>query len=79
MCLRSTIMFRYPHGAVGYYALDQYLQQHKNDKGFFLETAHPVKFIDTVQEATNTQIDFPENLQYLLNRRKAKHKDECLF
>ncbi len=59
-----------PHGAVGYYALQQYMQEHTTDKGIFLETAHPVKFPEVVERATNTKIPFPESVQYLLNGKK---------
>jgi threonine synthase len=59
-----------PHGAVGYYALNKYLNEHPDNKGFFLETAHPVKFPDTVEEVTNTKIPFPETVQYLLHKEK---------
>jgi threonine synthase len=33
-----------PHGAVGYRALAEYLSISPEDRGIFLETAHPVKF-----------------------------------
>ncbi len=66
-----------PHGAVGYYALNQYLnknnvagQQPATSNGIFLETAHPVKFPETVEQATHTKIEFPESVKYLLNRKK---------
>ncbi len=45
-----------PHGAVGYNALEQYLLQHATDKGFILETAHPVKFGDSVEKITGEKI-----------------------
>ncbi len=35
-----------PHGAVGYYALQQFIGLHKEAKGIFLETAHPKKFVE---------------------------------
>jgi threonine synthase len=59
-----------PHGAVAYYALDQYLQTHDGGRGIFLETAHPVKFPETVEEATNTKIPFPESVQHLIGKEK---------
>jgi len=59
-----------PHGAVGYYALKEYLQQHPGDKGIFLETAHPVKFPEVVEKATNTKIPFPGSVQHLLHQPK---------
>lgn len=46
-----------PHGAVGYLSLQQYLQQHTEDKGFILETAHPVKFSDSVEKITGRKIE----------------------
>lgn len=59
-----------PHGAVGYYALEQYLAQHSTDKGIFLETAHPVKFPETVEQATGQTIPIPPSVQYLFDRAK---------
>lgn len=59
-----------PHGAVGFFALKEYLKEHKNDKGFILETAHPVKFPDTVEEMTGEKIPFPESVQYLTKQEK---------
>jgi threonine synthase len=58
-----------PHGAVGYYALQQYLREHTGE-GIFLETAHPVKFPEVVEQATHTKIPFPESVQYLTGRQK---------
>ena len=33
-----------PHGAVGWLALNRWLERHPGQSGIFLETAHPVKF-----------------------------------
>lgn len=59
-----------PHGAVGYYALQQYLAEHSGEKGFILETAHPVKFPETVEAVIGKKIEVPESAQYLLNKEK---------
>jgi threonine synthase len=59
-----------PHGAVAYKALADYLQQHTNEKGFILETAHPVKFPGTVEEVTGQKIPFPESVQHLGKQQK---------
>lgn len=67
-----------PHGAVGYYALREYLGD-ADAKGIFLETAHPVKFPETVEETTNTKIEVPESVQYLLNKEKQSTKMEASF
>jgi len=48
-----------PHGAVGYYALEQYLSDHPSLKGIVLETAHPVKFYDVVEPIINMPVPIP--------------------
>ncbi|UYQ94731.1 threonine synthase [Chitinophaga horti] len=59
-----------PHGAVGYLGLKQYLQQSPNNVGIFLETAHPVKFDDTMPEQLRSEIHVPEKVKQLYNREK---------
>lgn len=73
-----------PHGAVGYYALHKYLYDHNNSPlgfggGIFLETAHPVKFPDTVEEATNKKIAIPESIGYLFNQEKQSVEMNASF
>ena len=58
-----------PHGAVGYRALADHLTQHPDQKGIFLETAHPVKF-DSVREILGTQGKVPESVDSLLSKEK---------
>jgi threonine synthase len=58
-----------PHGAVGFYALEKYLEINPQQKGFFLETAHPVKF-DSVEKIVGTHGETPEAVRDLLNREK---------
>lgn len=60
-----------PHGAVGYTALENYLQMHPNEKGFFLETAHPVKFGDTVEKAIGQTIQIPDSVKHLMQLKKS--------
>jgi len=59
-----------PHGAVGYHALAAYLQQHPEQSGFILETAHPIKFPDTVEKATGQALAYPQQVQHLLQQQK---------
>jgi threonine synthase len=59
-----------PHGAVGYLALQQYLRNHPEEKGFFLETAHPVKFYDVVEPVIHQKIKLPTSVQELLGKKK---------
>jgi len=56
-----------PHGAVGFYALRQYLEKNPDEKGFFLETAHPVKF-DSVEKIIGTRVEIPEAVKNLFSR-----------
>ncbi|MEO6537334.1 MAG: threonine synthase [Ferruginibacter sp.] len=48
-----------PHGAVGYHALEEYLQAYPTQKGIVIETAHPVKFFDVVEPIIEEQIKIP--------------------
>lgn len=59
-----------PHGAVGYLALKEYQETHANTKGVFLETAHPAKFLDEVENILNRKIEIPGRLLALANREK---------
>jgi len=61
-----------PHGAVAFYALEQYLKEEGKslEKGIILETAHPVKFPDTVEKAIGTEVAIPEEVKYLLDQQK---------
>ncbi|HTH31474.1 MAG TPA: pyridoxal-phosphate dependent enzyme, partial [Lacibacter sp.] len=59
-----------PHGAVGYLALERYLQQHSIEKGLFLETAHPVKFYDVVEPVLKQTIPLPDAVKEIIDLPK---------
>lgn len=59
-----------PHGAVGYYALEAYLHNHPKEKGYFLETAHPVKFPEAVVQATGKEVPLPASIAPLMDLEK---------
>ena len=63
-----------PHGAVGYLALENWLATHPGQKGIFLETAHPVKFYDTVEPVIGEKIPLPPAVAPLLNKQKQSKK-----
>jgi threonine synthase len=63
-----------PHGAVGYLALKRYLAQNPAEKGFFLETAHPVKFYDTVEPIIGKKVPLPASIVALLDKKKRSQK-----
>lgn len=53
-----------PHGAVGYLGLKKYLAETKTPAtGIFLETAHPGKFIEVVEETLQQKIQLPDTLK----------------
>ena len=68
MCYKATGYVLDPHGACGYQALADSLQE--NEVGVFCETAHPAKFKDTVDNILNTDIDIPERLQNFMKGKK---------
>uniref|UniRef100_UPI003753241A threonine synthase n=1 Tax=Flavobacterium sp. TaxID=239 RepID=UPI003753241A len=45
-----------PHGAIGYLGLKKELQNYNDAIGFFLETAHPIKFLDVVEPVLNIKL-----------------------
>lgn len=49
-----------PHGACGYRALRDGLRA--GETGIFLETAHPAKFLDTVEAILGSRIEVPQRL-----------------
>ena len=59
-----------PHGAVAYLALERFLEDFPHEKGFFLETAHPVKFPEAVEKATGKKIEIPASLEKLMQQKK---------
>lgn len=58
-----------PHGAVGYLGLKEH--EITNDQyGIFLETAHPVKFLNIVEETLNTTVEIPDQIQKVMGKEK---------
>lgn len=60
-----------PHGAVALYSLQLYLAKHPEEKGFILETAHPVKFNNVVEPIIGKHIEIPLSVQSLLEKQKV--------
>ena len=57
-----------PHGACGYRALAEGLRP--DEVGIFLETAHPAKFKDTVEQIIGSEVQVPEKLQAFMRGTK---------
>lgn len=62
-----------PHGAVGYLGLKKYGID-ANNFGIFLETAHPVKFLDVVEPIINETIKLPKQIKEVIDKRKVSIK-----
>ena len=60
-CLAETGYQLDPHGACGYRALQEGLRE--GEVGFFIETAHPAKFKQTVDSICGGDVAIPERLQ----------------
>jgi threonine synthase len=63
-----------PHGAVGYLGLKKVLENSENSIGVFLETAHPIKFLDIVTPVLNIQLKVPKQIESVLNKEKVSIK-----
>ncbi|MCK8479415.1 threonine synthase [Psychroserpens algicola] len=63
-----------PHGAVGYLGCKEYLKTHENTHCVFLETAHPTKFLDVVEEVIQTKVDLPPQIEAVMDKTKVATK-----
>ena len=63
-----------PHGVIGYMGLKKELENHSNAIGVFLETAHPIKFLDVVEPILGITLDVPDQIQAVLNKEKVSIK-----
>ncbi|MFO8234981.1 MAG: threonine synthase [Bacteroidales bacterium] len=78
--VRSTIKEIYssnkylldPHGTVAYKGLKVYLKN--GETGIFLETGHPGKFNQTLEEILGEKIELPEYLKQAQKNEKHSHK-----
>ncbi len=64
-----------PHGACGFKSLDESLSE--NQVGVFLETAHPAKFIETVEDIVGEgKVELPEKLsKFMRGKKKSTQLD----
>lgn len=67
-CLKETGYQLDPHGACGYRALQEGLRE--GEVGFFLETAHPAKFKQVVDDICGTDVEIPARLQAFMKGEK---------
>jgi threonine synthase len=67
-CYAETGYLLDPHGACGYRALKEGLEA--DETGVFLETAHPAKFLETVENIIGEKINIPLKLQEFMKGEK---------
>ncbi len=65
-----------PHGSVGYLALNEFANENQIESfnGIILETAHPAKFFDIMEEILKEDIIIPERLESCLHKEKKSIK-----
>ena len=59
-----------PHGAIGYLGLKKH-SLHEDEFGIFLETAHPVKFLEVVEATLPISVEIPSQIKKVMNKEKA--------
>lgn len=61
-----------PHGAVAYLGLKKYSEKSNEDcVGILLETAHPAKFVEVVEDVLKEKVEIPEKLE-AFNKKEKK-------
>lgn len=59
-----------PHGAVGYLGCKSYLKEKPTAHCVFLETAHPTKFLDVVEDVIKEKQTLPKQIQAVMQGKK---------
>ena len=67
-CYQETGYLLDPHGASGYRALKDLIKP--DETGVFLETAHPAKFKDTIEDIIGKPIEIPQKLKEFMEGKK---------
>ena len=67
---KSTGYLCDPHGAIGYQAAKSYQESNPDFTGIFLETAHPAKFNESVEEVIGEPVQIPERLAAFAKKEK---------
>ena len=60
-----------PHGAVGYLGCKAYLEKNTRAHCVFLETAHPTKFLNVVEDVVKIKQDLPKQIQAVIANKKV--------
>ena len=60
-----------PHGAIGYLGCKDHLKINPNAHCVFLETAHPTKFLDVVEDVIKTTVALPPQIEAVMDKEKV--------
>ena len=71
---RTSRYIAEPHGAIGYLGLKNELEKQPNSVGVFLETAHPIKFLESVEPLLQIKLKIPPQIESVLNKEKVSIK-----
>lgn len=63
-----------PHGAVGYLGSKAFLSKNPKAHCVFLETAHPTKFLDVVEDVIKKEQSLPDQIQAVMDKEKKATK-----
>ena len=63
-----------PHGAVGWFALQQFLKQDNKEFCVSIETAHPAKFPEIIRETIGVDPKLPASLAHLEEKQEKFEK-----
>lgn len=59
-----------PHGAVGYLGLKKFFTNNSDFIGIFLETAHPIKFSNHIENELDLKLKIPQSISKILKKEK---------
>lgn len=62
-----------PHGAVGFLGCKSYLKNNQDAHCVFLETAHPSKFLNVVEEEIGKSVELPPQIEAVMDKKKTSH------
>ena len=60
-----------PHGAVGYLGCKAYLKNNPDAHCVFLETAHPTKFLNVVEDVIKQKVALPPQIEAVMDKEKT--------
>lgn len=71
-CIRSTTTLLIHTERLAIWVYNTFLAKNPDHYGVFLETAHPIKFRDIVEETLGTTLKIPTQIQQILNKIPEK-------